>query len=281
MKVIIAGCGYVGEPLRKLLVARGHDVTGLTLNGSDSHTACDITSLPAVEKLAVEVGVVDAVVHCASSGRGRGDRAQRYRAIYNGGCENLVGVFPSARLIFTSSTSVYAQTDGAIVDEVSPAEPTVETGKILRAAEQIAIAGGGCVARLGGIYGPGRSVLLKRFLLGEATIDGRWINQIHRDDAAAALGFLLENDAARGLFNVTDDTPLAQQDCYEELARRFAKTVPPISEPDKNRSRGWTSKRVSNAKLRALGWVPSYPAYYDALDRDAELVPSIRAQLGD
>ena len=49
MKVIIAGCGYVGEPLRKLLVARGHDVKGLTLNGSESHTACDITSLPAVE----------------------------------------------------------------------------------------------------------------------------------------------------------------------------------------------------------------------------------------
>ena len=280
MKVIVAGCGFVGEALRRRLVGGGHEALGLTLSGSDTTGACDISDFAEVESLAVRAGEVDAIVHCASSGRG-GDREERYRSVYLEGCKHLLAVFPSARLIFTSSTSVYAQTDGSEVDEDSPASPTAKTGQILRAAEELAIASGGCVARLAGIYGPGRSFLLKRFLQGEASIDGRWINQIHRDDAAAALEFLLQLQPGpgSGIFNVTDDRPLSQLECYQELSRRFGRPVPPESPPDPNRSRGWTNKRVRNAKLRGLGWTPRYPNFFDALDHDPALVPSIRDQV--
>jgi nucleoside-diphosphate-sugar epimerase len=275
MKIIVAGCGFVGEPLRQRLLSAGHEAVGLTLSGAGGTEACDISDISAVESLACRTGGVDAIVHCAASGRG-GDRIGRYRSVYLEGCRNLLTVFPSATLVFTSSTSVYGQTDGDIVDETSAASPSAETGKILRAAEELAFESGGKVARLAGIYGPGRSFLLKRFLDGEAQIDGRWINQIHRDDAASALEFLLEQTGARGLFNIADDTPLWQEDCYTELSRRFDLPLPPEGSPDPNRSRGWTNKRVSNAKLRALGWAPRYPCYFDALDTDPELVPSIR-----
>ncbi|MFT4550638.1 MAG: nucleoside-diphosphate-sugar epimerase [Verrucomicrobiales bacterium] len=274
MKVIVAGCGFVGEFLRLRLLAAGHEVIGLTLSGSDETEACDLGDSESVRALAAKVGEIDAMVHCASSGRG-GDRVQRYRSVYLEGCQNLLDAFPDARLIYTSSTSVYAQVDGEPVDENSPADPGAETGKILRAAEETVVASGGSVARLAGIYGPGRSFLLKRFLEGAAQIDGRWINQIHRDDAASALAFLLENPDSRGIFNIADNTPLWQRDCYEELSQRFGLPVPPEGEPDPNRKRGWTNKRVSNSKLRAAGWAPRYPSYFDALDHDAELVASI------
>ena len=278
MKVIVAGCGFVGEPLRKSLVKAGHDVIGLTLSGSVETEACDISDIGSIEGLAGSIGTVEAIVHCASSGRGE-ERVARYRRIYLEGCENLLAVFPSARLVFTSSTSVYAQTDGETVDETSPAEPSSATGEILRAAEEITLASGGQVARLAGIYGPGRSFLLRRFLEGEAKIDGRWINQIHRDDAASALEFLVARADAQGVFNVADDTPLWQRDCYEELSERFDRPPPTEAAPDPDRKRGWTNKRVSNTKLRGLGWMPSFPSYFDALDRDTLLVPSINAQL--
>ena len=45
------------------------------------------------------------------------------------------------------------------------------------------------------LYGPGRSVLMRKFLAGEAVLEGdgtRWINQIHRDDAARAIVQLVE-----------------------------------------------------------------------------------------
>ena len=116
-------------------------------------------------------------------------------------------------LIFTGSTAVYAQTSGDVVTEESPAEPHRETGKILLDAEKIVLRCGGAVARLAGIYGPGRSVLLQKFFSGEAVIEGdgrRWINQAHRDDIASALLAIVEQNA-RGIFNIADDQPLQQR----------------------------------------------------------------------
>jgi hypothetical protein len=48
--------------------------------------------------------------------------------------------------------------------------------------------------------------------------------------------------------------------------------LPPSGPIDPNRKRGWTSKRVSNAKLRALGWVPQFPSFFEAVERQPELV---------
>ena len=117
----------------------------------------------------------------------------------------MLDSFPGVPLLLVSSSSVYAQTDGGVVTEESPTQPDRETGKLLLQAEQQVLVAGGIVARLAGIYGPGRSVILKRFLNGEAVIedDGRrFLNQIHRDDAAAA-----EADAE--LDHCDDLSPLA------------------------------------------------------------------------
>src|SRR4029077_18848378 len=109
-----------------------------------------------------------------------------------------------------------AQSNGEWVTEESPAEPNQETGKILREAEQLVLTRDGDVARLGGIYGPGRSFLLKRFLGNEAIVDperDRFVNQIHRDDAAAALFLLVCQSPGGGIYNVVDDRPILQSEC--------------------------------------------------------------------
>ena len=207
----------------------------------------------------------DVVVHCASSGRGGADA---YRAVYRDGLEHLRDAFSPKRLIFTGSTSVYSQVDGGWVSEESPAEPDRETGRVLLEAEKIALAGGGIVARLAGIYGPGRSVLLKKFLDGSAVLEAggnRWINQIHRDDGARALLQLAQNEVAAGVYNVCDDTPTTQREIYGWIADFLNRPLPTEGPADLNRKRGWTSKRISNARLRAVGWSPRYPGYRDAL----------------
>jgi nucleoside-diphosphate-sugar epimerase len=205
----------------------------------------------------------DFIVHCAASGRGG---AEAYRHVYVNGCRNLTETFPGVPLLFTSSTSVYAQTDGSVVTEESPAIPDRETGTLLLDAEKIVIAAGGIVARLSGIYGPGRSVILKKFLSGEAVIeeDGRrFLNQIHRDDAAKAIHHLASLGAS-GIFNASDSTPLSQLACYQALSAQFSLPLPPTGPRDLNRKRGWTHKQVSNAKLRATAWQPRFPSFPDA-----------------
>jgi len=212
----------------------------------------------------------DVVVHCASSG---GGGAEAYRAVYRDGLERVLGAFAPRRGGFVSSTSVYAQDDGSRVDEDSPAEPMVETGKVLLEAERIALAAGGLVARLGGIYGPGRAVYLQRFLEGSAVLEdggGRFINLVHRDDGAAALVRLAGIPDAAGIFNVVDGTPATQREIYGWLAEFFGRPLPPEDPADPRRKRGLNSKRVENTRLRNTGWVPQFPSYQSAIQKLAE-----------
>ncbi|MFM8715572.1 MAG: SDR family oxidoreductase [Spartobacteria bacterium] len=274
-QIVIAGCGFLGEAAAGFFLEAGWRVLGLC---ATEESAARLAGRPfpvAVVDISKPIRVPagwespDVVVHCASSGRGGADA---YRAVYRDGLEHLSNAFAPGRLIFTGSTSVYTQVDGGWVTEDSPAEPDRETGRILLEAEKIALEAGGVVARLAGIYGPGRSVLLKKFLDGSALLEAggnRWINQIHRDDGALALLRLAQHEEAAGIYNVCDDTPTTQLEIYGWIADYLNRPLPPEGPADLNRKRGWTSKRISNARLRSIGWSLRYPGYRDAL---AELV---------
>ncbi len=267
-RVLVAGCGYLGLAAARLLQASGWEVVGLTrrtesalaLQGETFPViACDLGDCATLSCL----GTFDAVLHTASSGHGGPDA---YRQVFLEGTRNLLTAFPKARFVLTGSTSVYTQSDGSWVTEESPAEPARETGKILLQAEALALEAGGSVARLSGIYGPERWVQLARFLSGEARIEGdggRWINQIHRADAASALSALLA--AAPGLYNVADGQPATQREIYAAFAAHFQRPLPPTAPPDLARKRGWSSKRVANTRLVALGWQPLYASFREAL----------------
>ena len=259
-KLLLIGHGYLGQAITRVFRDHGWDVTAVSLSGGNDTLAGDVGNPADVSKLPE----ADFIVHCAASGRGG---AEAYQHVYVNGCRNLTERFPGVPLLFTSSTSVYAQTDGSVVTEESPAIPERETGRLLLEAENLTLAAGGAVARLAGIYGPGRSVILKKFLTGEAVIeeDGRrFLNQIHRDDAARA-ALHLATTRASGVFNISDSTPLSQLGCYQALSEIFDRPLPPSGPRDLNRKRGWTHKQVSNAKLRATGWQPEFPSFLDAV----------------
>jgi nucleoside-diphosphate-sugar epimerase len=235
--------------------------------------AVDITDLGAVSAVA---GEFDVVVQCVSTS---GGDAEDYRRLYLGGARNLLHCFPGSLVLFTSSTSVYAQNDGTIVDEASPAEPTHEKGKILRETEQLILPSGGIVARLGGIHGPGRSYFLSKFIEGKTAIDPteqRFINQVHRDDIASALMLLAEQRAAcvGQVFNVVGDRPIRAREAYEWLSVRLGKPLSGPAQAGISSKRGKSNKQVSNAKLRARGWEPRYPTF------DAAMTKSILPSFG-
>lgn len=299
MRVLIIGCGFVGERAADLLHSAGHEVVGVTHSPASAERlsaakpwralACDVSDAESVRQLAAQCAATglwspDAFIHCASSGKGG---APMYQAVYVDGMAHLLATFPQAFPLYTGSTSVYPQTDGSQVDETSPTDPDKATGRLLLAAEKLALDHGGAVARLAGIYGPGRSFVLKNLLEGksgievtEAAPDGRLLNQIHADDAAAALVHLVTRRLT-GIFNVVDDARLTQRACLEKLALLFNLPVPEEKAPDPDRKRGWTHKHVSNARLRATGWAPAYPGYFEALHDDPALVPSILQQVMD
>lgn len=285
-RLLIIGHGYVGSVLARQCVEAGIPVTAVNRSAESGLPypvlPGDVSSLESVRSLASSFasGGPDLIVHCASSSRGGPDA---YRAVFIEGLKNLHAAFPAVPVIFTSSSSVYGQIDGSIVDEQSEAAPDRETSRLLCEAEQITREAGGIALRLAGIYGPGRSVHVKKMLDGTATIDegevSRYLNQIHRDDAAAAIRHLATVGAGhfRGrLFNVVDNTPLTQRECYEGLSAILGLPLPPEAPPELDRKRAWTNKIVSNAALRETGWSPLYPSFLDAVQHDPILVSSIR-----
>ncbi len=272
-RILIAGCGYVGQAAADLYHAAGWAVEGWT-RSAESVATLSAKPYPICEvdisrraKVAECRKTFDAVIHCASSS---GGDAEMYRQVYLDGARNLLETFPGSKLLFTSSTSVYAQRDGSWVTEESETKPTRETSQILLETERSVLANGGIVARLAGIYGPGRSALLTKFVEGTAIIDAendRFVNQVHRDDIAAAL-FLLLSRKAEGaqIYNVVDDQPILQSECYRWLAQRLNRPLPSIGRSTQERKRGDSNKRVSNANLRALGWTPRYPKFADGME---------------
>ncbi len=267
MKVLLLGCGFVGKSLAQNLQQQGHAVTGWVRSADSANELqalhldafCgDFTEDKSWDLLPKDF---DLAIHIASSGRGD---AAVYEKIYQQGMQRLSEKLPQARLIFVSSTSVYGQTDGTLVDENSATDPRSITSQVLLKAEQIALKRGGVVVRPSGIYGPQRSFLFQKFMEGTAVIEGtgkRWVNQIHRDDVAGGISWIVNQPDLSGIFNLSDQRPSNHLEIYQWLALRTGKSIPPYAEENHQRKRGWTHKRISSQKLQKLGWRLTFPSF--------------------
>lgn len=274
-RVLILGAGYVGRRLADMLREQDGLAPTLWVQSADSARELQGAGFETVVGDAADPAIweplkherFDAMVLAASSGRGG---VEAYERVFLDVPAEAIRQQPGARLVFVSSTSVYGQQHGEDVSEASEAEPTTPTSRVLRRAEDLALWHGATVLRVAGIYGPGRSIYLKKLREGTATLDGagkRYLNQVHRADVAGAIHHVLAEPATAGqIFNVADDSHPTLRELYRWLAERLDKEMPPSAAPDPNRKRGQTSKRVSNAKLKTSGWVPVYATYQDGYE---------------
>lgn len=296
MRVLIIGCGYVGIPLGAELVRLGHEVFGLRRSADAdaelkvagiSPLVADITQREDLDKLPRDF---DWVVNTVSSTKGG---TAEYEQIYLNGTRHLIDWLdanPPKKFVYTSSTSVYGQTDGASVKESSLAEPQSETSKILVQTEKLLIDAAArkkfpaVILRVAGIYGPDRGHLFQQYLRNEARMSGqgeRLINMIHRDDVVGAIIAALKSGRPGEIYNAVDDEPVAQIHFFRWLSETLGKYMPPFATAaeDAPRKRGLTQKKVSNRKLKMeMGYQLKYPTFrqgYTAeitrLDREGKL----------
>jgi len=270
MRVLVAGAGYVGGELAVRLAQAGHEVLALRRSPRPEEgvqrprvrwLACDLTDAGALRELPL-AGVEALAYLVAADAR---DEAAYRRAYVDGLAavlEQLRAQASLRRVLFASSTSLYAQDDGSWLDEASLAEPQHFTGRIVREAERL-VQRADCTAvalRLGGIYGPGRASLLERVRAGTAALPGapHYTNRIQRDDAARACAHLLGLESPAPRYVGVDSEPANQADVLRWLSARLG-SAPPRGAYDANGAA--TGKRCRNDLLRASGFAFEFPSY--------------------
>lgn len=268
--VLIAGCGDVGSRLATQLLAAGFQVYGLRrdisrLPDGVIGVAGDLFNEDCPETW--PVGAIDYLVYSAAA---TDHDEAGYRAAYVQGLQHVLGWLNDygqepERLLFVSSSSVYGQQNGEWVDEKFETVAAGYSGRVMLEAEQVALSSGipASIVRLTGIYGPGREWLLTQVRRGyRVAVDPPlYGNRIHADDAAGLMAFLLDADrkgvALDDIYIGVDDAPAPLAEVVAWLREYLGVTE--WSEDESVRRTG--SKRCSNARAKALGWVPKYPSY--------------------
>jgi nucleoside-diphosphate-sugar epimerase len=276
-RLVIFGAGYVGSEIARQGMASGMEIIALTRNKATAARLRRAGVKTIVADLAetkwhkkISEGA-EFVLNCVSSG---GAGLDGYEHSYFEGMKSVAlwtrrlgGV---GSLVYTSSTSVYPQGEGSVVDEDAATDGPSDRAKILLKAEKLvrteAVARRWFILRLAGIYGPERNRLLEQVRAGLVTGLGvHRLNLIHRDDICAAIwaAFAAPAEIKNEIFNVADDDAATKSEIASWLAERLGVAAPQFSGLPATGRRSITPDRViANAKLkRVLGWQPKFPTY--------------------
>lgn len=193
------------------------------------------------ETLAVLGGWADAVLHCAPP-PGSGEADQRTAHLLD--ALEAGGILPS-RLVYISTSGVYGNCDGALVDESRAVNP--QSARAVRRVDaerrlskwgrlhDIAVV----ILRAPGIYAANR-LPTARLLQGTPVLadqDDVYTNHIHADDLAAIAIAALRPDAPAGVYNASDDTQMKMGEYFDLVAERLGLPKPPrVSREDAARS---------------------------------------------
>jgi nucleoside-diphosphate-sugar epimerase len=269
---VIVGCGYTGAYLARALAGRG---TPVTLTRRDPAAAADLArSLGATARAAdladpaSLAGLVPAGAVVACLAPPGPDPA--------GEISNLLdaaAVAGAARLIYVSSTGVYAPGGGAWVDESWPIAPATESGRA-RALAEAALAASPVpwiALRAAGIHGPGRK-LADRIRAGTYRIVGDGTTHVSRIHVVDLVSAILAAGArtATGFVNVADDDPAPIGEVADTMAAKLGLPPPPrvpASEVSPELAGMLTAnRRIANRRLKEeLGVVLRHPSWRDGI----------------
>lgn len=283
LKIAVLGCGYVGTEFARQARAAGHDVLGVVRSEPSRDKlrsegiAAEAFDLQTGDWSALP-GRFDAVVYAASTG---GGGPEAYALAYDVGVKRALAwarAVGAQSFVFTSSTGVYRQDDGSVVDEASPVGGAPTADAIL-GGERAVLASGFAKARVlrfGGLYGPGRHHLVDQLRRGDNVIGGRidhFINYLHRDDAASSiLAAIVGGPSGAHVYNVGDGNPVTKEVLAKWIATRLG-VAEPIFDPSApagprvaKGGRTQPNRIVAIGLIRAeLAWFPRFSDVFSGL----------------
>jgi nucleoside-diphosphate-sugar epimerase len=301
MRIFLAGAtGVIGRRLVPLLVAEGHEVTGMTRSEKHGEAlramGAAVTVADALDAGAVRAAVAEAqpqaLIHQLTSLPRRIDPRKMARdfqlndRLRTEGTRHLVSAAQAAgatRIVAQSIAFAYAPGPrGTVHDEDDPLfveapEPFRRSARAIADLEQTVVGAGGHVLRYGYFYGPGSAIardgslgedLAQRRLPVVGRGSGVW-SFIQIDDAARATVAALTRGPP-GAYNVVDDDPAPVSEWLPALAQALG-APRPLRVPAllaRLAAGGYgvatmtRAQGASNARAkRELDWRPRYPSW--------------------
>jgi nucleoside-diphosphate-sugar epimerase len=301
VRVFVAGAtGVIGRRLVGLLIADGHQVTGMIRSPQRIDALRAIGAEPAIAdaldaeavRSAMSDARPDAVVHELTSIPRRIDPRKLERdfalndRLRSEGTRHLVAAAQAAgagRIVAQSIAFAYAPgPPGTLHGEQDPLflqapKPFRRSVEALRDLDDAVLGAGGVVLRYGYFYGPGSAISPDGSIVGDLARrrlpivgggGGVW-SFIHVDDAARATVAALTRGAS-GAYNVVDDDPGAVSEWVPALAAAVGAPrpfrVPALIARLAAGSFGvstMTQAQGASNKLakRELGWSPVHPSW--------------------
>ncbi len=265
-KHLFIGFGDLASRCAQALIDDGDSVVGIARGERPPQVGLefwqgDVTSESILRRIR-ETQFDSAVITLTPGGR----REDDYRRAYYDPVKALLqhwqlGNTPE-RILYISSTGVYAQSNGEVVDENSLAEPTSPTQVVLRETEELILNSTyrATVIRFSGIYGPKRNYLLRQVTQGNGGND-QLTNRIHEEDCSGVIHFLvnLPIGQLQKVYLATDKTPVTSRDIRDWLAGELGVDASTLSEPET--SAMGNGKRCQSTLLENSGYVFKYPNF--------------------
>lgn len=269
-RIAVLGAGYVGSAVARQLADRGDMVWAVRRREHPPESGVtwlrgDVTT-GAVAELPASLDAVVLAVAPSSALDG-------YDRVYPPAARAAVALAEASgarALVYTSSTGVYGERDGAWVDETTALRGEGPGNRALVEAEQLLLTSGLAgvtVLRVAGIYGPGRDPRPRFESAAQLAMRGEyWINFAHRADIVTAIMGALDHHGAPRVLNVADGTPTRAADIARWLAVSAGRDANALTF-DGEGIPARSNQRVATAALLATGWCPQFPSFRDGFQR--------------
>lgn len=259
-RISILSCGWLGKPLALHLKAAGYQVKGARTSpeGVQEIQALGLDAYVVILSEDVLTGPdafweADILIVNIPPRKERGATAHVAEIAL---LRSFIETTAITKVIFVSSTSVYANINGLVTEE-NQEMPDSPNGRALREAENLLLEStrfDTTVLRFGGLIGYDRLPDARRVREGKRN-DEQPMNVIHRDDCIGVISSIIEKEIWGEVFNACASGHPQRCNYYKVAAQALGVTLPRRSPAEEQ-----PYKIVSSRKLRyALG----YPFKYD------------------
>lgn len=265
-KISILGCGWLGLPLAKALIAKGNSVNGSTTSEDklpilkDSGINPFLVILSEVEGNFESGGISENINSFLAESeiliidippKLRTVDPSSEKKVFVEKIKNLIPFIEKStiqKVLFVSSTSVYGDDNGLVTEETIP-NPDTESGKQLVLAEKLLQENQNfetTILRFAGLIGEDRHPV--KFLSGKENIENpdAPVNLIHQNDCIGIIEAIINESKWNEVFNAAAPFHPMREVYYTQKASQMNLPLPKFSSEKSNIKKAISSEKIEN-----------------------------------